>query len=52
MLSLGHPMLGDQLYSPPEVKAQAPRLLLHAQHLELTHPIKRHKIQVECQAEF
>jgi tRNA pseudouridine32 synthase/23S rRNA pseudouridine746 synthase len=52
MLSIGHPMLGDQLYSPPEIQAQAPRLLLHAQHIELTHPILHHKIAVECLAEF
>lgn len=52
MLSLGHPMLGDQLYSPLDIQAQAPRLLLHAQHIELTHPILRHKIEVECLAEF
>ncbi|RZA06353.1 MAG: RNA pseudouridine synthase [Moraxellaceae bacterium] len=52
MLTLGHPMLGDQLYSPLEIQAQASRLLLHAQHLELTHPIQRHNIQIECLADF
>ena len=52
MLSLGHPMLGDMLYSPVEVQAQAPRLLLHAQHLELTHPIQRHKLEIDCMAAF
>lgn len=52
MLSLGHPMLGDQLYSPPEIQAQAPRLLLHAQHIQLIHPINRTAIEVECKAEF
>lgn len=52
MLSLGHPMLGDQLYSPPDIQAQAPRLLLHAQHIRLTHPITRAAIEVECLAEF
>ncbi|HWV15458.1 MAG TPA: pseudouridine synthase [Cellvibrio sp.] len=52
MLSLGHPMLGDQLYSPPEIQAQASRLLLHAQHIQLTHPITRVKVEVECKADF
>ena len=28
--ALGHPILGDALYAPPEVQARAPRLLLHA----------------------
>ena len=38
LLELGHPILGDALYAPPEVVAAAPRLLLHAQRLELAHP--------------
>ncbi|MES2674083.1 MAG: pseudouridine synthase [Pseudomonadota bacterium] len=52
MLSLGHPIIGDQLYSSPEIQAQAPRLLLHAQHIQLTHPITGSAISVECKAEF
>jgi tRNA pseudouridine32 synthase/23S rRNA pseudouridine746 synthase len=36
--SIGHPILGDTLYAPPEVKALSPRLLLHAQHLAFKHP--------------
>ncbi|MEZ0309689.1 MAG: RluA family pseudouridine synthase [Ramlibacter sp.] len=36
--ALGHPILGDTLYAPPEVQAQAARLLLHATHLQLQHP--------------
>jgi tRNA pseudouridine32 synthase/23S rRNA pseudouridine746 synthase len=36
--SLGHPILGDGLYAPPEVQARAPRLLLHASELRLAHP--------------
>lgn len=36
--SIGHPILGDELYAPPEVHAAAPRLLLHAEHLSLPHP--------------
>ena len=38
MASLGHPVLGDPLYAPPEVAAMAPRLLLHAERLEFTYP--------------
>jgi tRNA pseudouridine32 synthase/23S rRNA pseudouridine746 synthase len=52
MLSLGHPILGDMLYSPPDIQAQAPRLLLHAQHIQLNHPIHNHPIEINCSAEF
>jgi len=45
-------MLGDQLYSPPEIQALAPRLLLHAQHIQLNHPISGVAIDVECKAQF
>ncbi len=38
MASLGHPILGDPLYAPPEVAAMAPRLLLHAEWLEFPYP--------------
>jgi tRNA pseudouridine32 synthase/23S rRNA pseudouridine746 synthase len=36
--SIGHPILGDSLYAPPELLARAPRLLLHARDLAFTHP--------------
>ncbi|WP_431097590.1 pseudouridine synthase [Polaromonas aquatica] len=36
--ALGHPILGDALYAPEAVQAAAPRLLLHAAALRLTHP--------------
>ena len=35
---LGHPILGDALYADGPIAAAAPRLLLHAQQLGLTHP--------------
>ncbi|AVR02805.1 bifunctional tRNA pseudouridine(32) synthase/23S rRNA pseudouridine(746) synthase RluA [Pluralibacter gergoviae] len=38
MLVLGHPILGDRFYATPEALAMAPRLLLHAQTLTITHP--------------
>jgi len=36
--ALGHPILGDDLYAPPSVQAQAQRLLLHATSLHFVHP--------------
>jgi tRNA pseudouridine32 synthase/23S rRNA pseudouridine746 synthase len=38
MLALGHPILGDVLYAPPDIIAAAPRLQLHAEKLSFTHP--------------
>lgn len=43
MLALGHPILGDGFYAPPEAKAMAPRLQLHAQELRITHPPSRRR---------
>jgi tRNA pseudouridine32 synthase/23S rRNA pseudouridine746 synthase len=36
--ALGHPILGDALYAPPGIAGAAPRLLLHARQLRLSHP--------------
>lgn len=36
--ALGHPMLGDALYAPSDVKAKANRLLLDACALRFLHP--------------
>lgn len=36
--ALGHPIVGDALYAPPEVQALAGRLLLHAASLRFAHP--------------
>ena len=36
--TLGHPILGDDLYAPPEALAAADRLLLHAESLTIAHP--------------
>ncbi|WP_417486523.1 RluA family pseudouridine synthase [Maricaulis sp.] len=38
MLHLGHPILGDNLYAPPEALAASDRLCLHAQQLGFRHP--------------
>lgn len=35
----GHPILGCDLYAPPDVLAKSPRLLLHAQSLAFHHPV-------------
>jgi tRNA pseudouridine32 synthase / 23S rRNA pseudouridine746 synthase len=45
--ALGHPIVGDELYANAAALAAAPRLLLHACVLELTHPHtqKRHRFE-------
>jgi len=38
LLALGHPILGDPFYGPPETRAAADRLQLHAHGLGFRHP--------------
>jgi len=39
LAALGHPILGDALYADAATQAASPRLLLHATHLALLHPM-------------
>lgn len=50
--ALGHPIVGDALYAPPEIAAMAPRLLLHACTLALAHPVSTVPLQWHCPAPF
>lgn len=50
--AIGHPILGDPLYAPPEVQALAPRLLLHATELRLAHPASGEPLQFASAAPF
>ncbi len=52
LLALGHPIVGDALYAPPEVQAQADRLLLHADALGFAHPTSGDWIQLDSPAPF
>lgn len=52
MQALGHPILGDPLYAPPEARAKAGRLLLHAEFLAFTHPESEEELRFSCPAEF
>ena len=49
---LGHPILGDALYAPPEVQALAGRLLLHAWALSFAHPETGAQLVFECPVPF
>lgn len=38
LLALGHAILGDDLYAPPDLREATTRLCLHASRLEVVHP--------------
>mgnify|MGYP000409084568 CR=1 FL=1 len=52
MLSLGHPILGDNLYAHEQALVASPRLLLHATYLCLHHPETNEKLEFNCYAPF
>ncbi len=49
---LGHPILGDTLYAPPDVQARAGRLLLHACGLHVAHPLTGEALAFESRPPF
>lgn len=51
MLSLGHPILGDTLYAEGAAQDH-PRMMLHAELLELRHPTGGRWMQFEAPAPF
>ena len=49
--SLGHPILGDALYgwkANPRLAQQPERVMLHAEHLVLTHPISGKELDLRA----
>lgn len=52
MLALGHPILGDKFYAPPHAKSLSPRLCLHAESLQIAHPITGEAMTFTRPAEF
>lgn len=52
MQSLGHPILGDNLYAEGEALSVSQRLLLHAEYLSFTHPETGTKQEFLCHAPF
>lgn len=49
MRHLGHPILGDPIYSHPSRQpASVPRLMLHAHRLEIDHPVTGQKMSFEA----
>ncbi|MEO6408161.1 MAG: RluA family pseudouridine synthase [Burkholderiaceae bacterium] len=52
LLAIGHPILGDALYSPTDVQALAPRLQLHAARLRFAHPVTGAALVFESEVPF
>lgn len=52
MQSIGHAILGDELYAEKEAIEKAPRLLLHACYLSFSHPISGEKIEFNSEPDF
>ena len=52
MLALGHPILGDKFYAHPQAKALSPRLCLHAESLQIQHPITGETIEFTAPVGF
>lgn len=51
-LALGHPILGDPFYAPPEQPSTAPRMQLHAEALSLFHPTGGKRLVIEASTPF
>lgn len=51
MLSLGHPILGDQIYAP-ETLSDHSRLMLHAETLSLHHPATGQRVTFSAPTPF
>ncbi len=52
MSSLGHAILGDELYGTKQSRQASHRLLLHAEKLEFNHPISNKRIIIFSSCEF
>lgn len=52
MKSLGHPILGDNLYADPVSIAEHSRLMLHAGELEFSHPETQQILKIKSSPEF
>lgn len=52
MQSLGHVILGDELYANKDAIKKSPRLLLHASYLRFQHPVSDEQLTFNCEADF
>lgn len=52
LLSIGLPIVGDDLYAPPELRPRGARLMLHASHLAFSHPVSGDALAVDSAPPF
>lgn len=52
MLSMGHAILGDDLYADDAVRSARPRLCLHARTIGFDHPETRRRVEFEASTPF
>ena len=52
LLTIGHPILGDNIYAPAEAKQLANRLMLHASTLNFVHPATNDDVHFRADAAF
>ncbi len=52
MSSLGHAILGDDLYGTSQTRNSSKRLLLHAQTISFIHPLTNKLINIHCDENF
>ena len=52
MATIGHPILGCDVYADPAALEASPRLLLHAAKLTLTHPLTNESLTFESPVPF
>ena len=52
LLALGHPIVGDPLYAPPDCAARFSRMHLHATRIAFIHPRSRVPLQLESPVPF
>lgn len=50
--ALGHPIVGDTLYAPPQAPFAAARMLLHASALRLKHPVSDNPLSFDSPVPF
>lgn len=52
LMAIGHAIVGDEFYAPPDVHAAAPRLLLHASQINFEHPASGAALRFESAVPF
>lgn len=52
MCAIGHPIMGDRLYAPTDIRDKLPRLALHASLLRFQHPVTHEALEFRLPAPF